>query len=146
MAEPFPPNPRDVVHPHRLETVGYLLATSPPCTRIAADELRIGKRTLSTLGRGETPPASRPKSWALAILVCPGDTLGTIAPWVRGLAAKDRERVYVFFHPDTDRVAALAPWYDAGLDDPITSLAHDFKSFHKAFGARMNLQTYVDFR
>lgn len=146
MAEPFPPNPRDVIHPHRLDTVGYLLATSMPCTRIVADELRHVKRTLVALGPGGTPPASRPKSWVLAVLVCRGDGLAGIAPWVRGLPAADRERVYVFFHPDTDRVAALRPWYEAGLDDPIASLAHDFRSFHKSFGARMNLQTYLDFR
>lgn len=146
MAERFPPNPRDVIHPHRLETVGYLLATSPPCTRIVADEVRHVKRTLVALEAGNTPPASRPKSWVLAVLVCPGDTLSPIAPWVRGLPPKDRDRVYVFFHPEADRVAALGPWYEAGLDDPITSLAHDYRSFHKSFGARMNLQTYLDFR
>lgn len=146
MTEPFPSNPRDVIHPHRLDTVGYLLATSGPCLRIVADEVRHVKRTLSALAPGSTPPSSRPKSWVLAILVCPGDTLQGIAPWVRGLAARDRERVYLYFHPETDIVAALAPWYASGLDDPITSLAHDFKSFHKSFGARMNLQTYLDFR
>ena len=146
MTEPFPPNPRDVIHPHRLDTVGYLLATSPPCTRIVADEVRHVRRTLVALAPGSPPPASRPQSWVLAVLVCPGDTLAAIAPWVRRLPPRDRERVYVFFHPDADRVAALEAWYAVGLDDPITSLAHDFKTFHKAFGARMNLQTYLDFR
>ncbi len=146
MTEAFPGNPRDVIHPHRFETAGYLLATSAPCTRIVADEVRIVKRTLYALTSGHAPPVSRPRSWVLAILVCPGDTLAGIAPWVRRLASRDRERVYVYFHPDTDQVAALAPWYKAGLDDPITSLAQDFRSFHKSFGARMNLQTYLDFR
>jgi hypothetical protein len=146
VTEPFPPNPRDVIHPHRLETVGFLLATRPPCTRIVVDEVRNVKRTLKALGPGDIPPSPLPRSWVLALLVCPGDTLEGIATWVRRLPARDRERVYLFFHPDVDRVAALASWYEAGLDDPIVSLAHDFRSFHKSFGARMNLQTYLDFR
>lgn len=146
MTEPFPSNPRDVIHPHRFETVGYLFATSPPCIRVQEQEVQRVKRTLVPLRPGGLPPNHRPKSWILAVLVCPGDSLAEVAPWVRGLPARDRERVYLYFHPETDRVAALAPWYAAGLDDPPVSLAHDFKTFHKSFGARMNLQTYNDFK
>lgn len=101
---------------------------------IVADEIRRVKRTLRAIAPGGAPPSSRPRSWVLAVLVCPGDTLAGTASWVRGLAPRDRDRVYVYFHPHTDRVAALAPWYAAGLDDPITSLAHDFKSFPSVVG------------
>lgn len=104
------------------------------------------KRTLVGLKRGQFPPKDRPKSWVLVVLICPGDTLEGVAEWVRRLPRRDRDRVYLYFHPRTDRVAALAPWHAAGLEDPVVSLAHDFKTFHKSFGARLNLQTYNDFR
>lgn len=129
-----------------METVGFLYASRPPCQGIRDDEVRRIKRTLVPVGPGGFPSRPLPKSWVLAVLVCPGDSLQDVAAWVRGVPRRDRERVYVYFHPATDRVAALSAWYAAGLDDPIVSLAHDFTTFHKSFGARMNLQTYNDFR
>jgi hypothetical protein len=36
--------------------------------------------------------------------------------------------------------------FPTGLDRVTPRVAHDFKSFHKAFGPRMSLQTYGDFR
>lgn len=146
MAEPFPSNPRAVIHPHRMDTVGFLLATSPPCARLLDEEVRRVRRTLVALPPGGTPPKPLPRSWLLAVLVCPGDNLAGIAPWVRSLPLRERERVWLYLHPDTDPIAALAPWYAAGLEDPVVSLAHDFKTFHKSFGARLNLQTYTDFK
>lgn len=144
--EPFPPNPRDVIHPHRFETVGFLWAARAPCTRIVAEEVARVRRTLVALPAGGLPPDPLPASWLLAVVVCEGDDLEAVAAWVKRRSARDRERVVLYFHPHADRVAALAPWYAAGLDDPVVGLAHDFKTFHKAFGARLNLQTYDDFR
>lgn len=133
-----------VVKRNASRTTGFVLADSGECLEIKVKEVQRIKRKLAALTSAELSSIVLPPSWLLAVILCPDDPMAAIADWTRGLAATQRERVRIFFHPDCDLVSILAPWYEAGLEDPRADEVRDFASFHKLFGNDLNDQIYAD--
>lgn len=129
---------------HHRKTTGFVLAPSRPCVDIREEEVRAIHRNLRPVGVEDLPRLRLPASWILAAIVCPGDDLRPLAEWAGALARDAVDRVRLYAHPDVDLVDALAPWYAAGLDDPLTAEAEDFVTFHKQFGWDFNNQVYRD--
>lgn len=133
-----------VVHQHWRDTPAFMLAMSPPCTRIRDEELEaIGNnRALHSIEAADLASWTPPRSWLLAVLVCPGDDLAPLTAWVGG-AAIDRVRFYV--HADADPFDALAAWADAGFPDPIVDDGIDsWRTFHRRFGRDLAVRILQD--
>lgn len=141
-----PPDFATVVRAREKKTTGFVVAPSGKCLEIQAAEIKRVKRHLVPFAPTDLVAARPPKSWIVAVLLCPGDTTVDVAGWTAQLAPRDRGRVRFYLHTDTDPVAAFQGWYAAGLEDPRTATVRDFKSFHKVFGWDFNSQVYQDAR
>lgn len=115
---PLDSTAKEIVRRHWRETTAYVLASEPPC---------LGLRDQTVLPKGRRYDAKalrdlatlRPgKSWVMAIILCPGDTLQQAADWAVKHRA-DGERFILFHIRGVDLRGALAPWRDAGYGLPL---------------------------
>ena len=142
---PSQPDFAQVVASNHPRLRAWLWAQSDPCLSIAQQEVKRIRRNLVAVGPSGAPAVpSSPAWWLLAVLLCPGDTTGAIAAWAKAIRGPVSDRVRFYLHPETDPVAALAAWYNAGLPDPLTAEVEDFKTFHQQFGWDYNNQVYRD--
>ena len=133
---------RDVVHPHRLDTLGILVAQREPCLRIATEsELKQSGRRFQRVDA--VGPSGLPESWCMAVLLCPGDDTKALAEWATTTGA-ETSRVHFYLHKDTDPRRALAAWHRAGHAIPSTWDVATWKDLARNFGAKLNQQTHDD--
>ncbi|MEK6974854.1 MAG: hypothetical protein AABY18_00765 [Candidatus Thermoplasmatota archaeon] len=127
---------RDTIKDHLQHTVGILVADHEPCisfnARIPAD-----KRTSHRSTQGDLKAAWCKSSFAMAVILCPGTETVALA----NFAAKhklDPERVHFYHTPETDVVAALRAWRQAGLAVHSIFEVKDGGGINKHFAAHWN--------
>lgn len=135
---------REIVRAHWRDTTAFLLATSEPCMSLRELEIARVRRLLVGLAPEELSTLRLPDSWLLAVLLCPGDDTASLVPFVAGLPPRDRDRVVFFLHPDADLVQAFHAWYAAGLPDPHTLDAGDYRSLAPKLGHELNKRIALD--
>lgn len=138
-----PPDYRSVVHPARTATRVFIVARSPPCIRLRDEAARPKGRDYRTASLGDLADLEPPPRWVMAAILCPGDDASALVEWARAGKA-DPDRILFVLHPDTDAVAALRPWYEAGHGDPVAVEARTSKDFAKPLGQFVNDWIYAD--
>lgn len=134
----------DVVKAHWRQTKGYVLAGRQPCIQIRDDEVKRINRVLVATHPDDLASLKLPKSWVMAVLLCPGDTTNDLAAWARQHRIQT-SRVWFFLHPRTDP-EALRPWRDAGYRTDQADVVATWKDLHPLFGLALNDQVYSDFQ
>lgn len=137
-----PSDYRDVVHPLRMETRVYLVASKPPCIHIRDDAAKPKGRDYWTTKLDELASIDPPDLWVLAAILCPGDITREIVEWLQ-VHDGDPDRVLFILHPDTDPVSALSAWYATGYEDPIIIEASTWKELAKPLGQFVNDWIYI---
>jgi hypothetical protein len=136
---------RDVVHPHRFETLAVLVADREPCLALAhEDASRQTGRAFQVLEPAGLPSFRFPASWAMAVILCPGNDTADVARWATRAGAHPG-RVSFFHHPDTDVRKALAAWDAAGLPVLNAWPAARWSDLSRLFGAHLNSVAHDDF-
>lgn len=134
---------QDVVKRHWRETKGYVIASRQPCIRIRDDEVKRIKRVLVATGF-DGLPLDLPKSWIVAVILCPGDDLGAVLTWARRHKVQG-SRVWFFLHTGVDP-ETLRPWKDAGFKTDQAEVVKSWEDLHRSFGLALNDQVYADFK
>lgn len=133
-----------VVRAHWRATHGFLLASHGPCREVQTEEIWRIRRSLRRVTSQELPRLEPTGSWLLAVLLCEGDDAQAVAPWAKARAAGDRDRIRFYAHAGADVGEALRPWQEAELGLPLVSSFDNFASFHRQFGADLNVRIYRD--
>src|ERR1051325_12091191 len=94
-----PPDYATVVKAHAERTTGFVLADSGDCLDIQDAEVRRVRRKLQPLGSKDLSALRVPRSWLLAVLLCPDDSMKGVAEWAAARAPAERERIRLFHHP-----------------------------------------------
>lgn len=134
----------DTIRPHLHECIGFLFASSGACLEIRDSEVERIDRVFLTLGPADLEDLRPPRSWLMAVVLCPGDDTVAVARWATGLSGDDVDRVRFYHLPGVDLVGALEAWYGASLPDPRTADVEDWASFHREFGWDHSNQVYED--
>lgn len=135
----------EVVRAHRMDTVAYVLADAGDCLGIRDDEVaNVSGRNLVPVDSENLPDLDPEGSWALAAIVCPGETVEALAAWADARPREDLERVWVYLHRDVDPRRAMAPWAKADLPPVDADIVADFPTFHRRFGNDLNDRIYAD--
>ncbi|MFO1533693.1 MAG: hypothetical protein ABR562_08400 [Thermoplasmatota archaeon] len=137
-----PSDYRSVVHPLRMETRVFLVASTHPCIRIRDEAAKPTGRDYRTVDAGELAALDPPRQWVLAVLLCPGDDAAEVVAWL-GAHGGDPDRVLFILHPGTDAVAALRPWYAAGFPDAVAIEAAAWGQLAKPLGQFVNDWIYA---
>ncbi len=138
-----------VIRRHRLDTVAYLLASDGDCLGVTQQIVeRVTGRNLVLTDVESLLHHPLPESWALAVLLCPGDDTAGLAEWARGVSESDREqRIWFYESPGIDAARAYAPWLRAGHGSEILRDTFDgWKDFNRLFGNDLNQRIWLDFR
>ena len=100
-----------VILAHMHDTTVFVLAATEPCISTRAKEVaalrprekpqRTG-RVLRSIGFEELDDLVPPRSWGLAILLCPGDSTRMVAAFAKRVGPGWRDRIRFFHHPKTD--------------------------------------------
>lgn len=138
-----PADYRDVVHAGRLDTRVFLLAGELPCIRLRDEAARPEGRDYRTADLGGLEDVEPPQRFLVAAILCPGEDTEILVAWMRRRGV-DAGRVFLVLHPETDAVAALAPWYEAGHADPVFVEADRWSGFAKDLGRFVNDWIYAD--
>ena len=136
---------RDVVHPRCRDTLGIVVAATQPCFRIATEQqMKAVGRTIHIASPEAFHRIKRPKSWAVAVILCPRDDTEVLAAFVKAnkLSA---QRFHFYYHPTTDFRKALQPWHDAGLAVYSTWPVASWQDLNRHFGAHWNNLAHDDF-
>lgn len=102
------------------------------------------RRTLRPIASSDLERLRLPRSWMLAVLLCPGDNTERLASWASRLPSGQLDRVRFYLHPETDARASCEGWARAGLPPLRYEVARDFPSFHRLFGLHFNDRVYED--
>lgn len=132
-----------VVRTHKHDCKAFIVSSHhPSCLEMAKDEARhidrwMESRTLDDL------PNKLPRSWFMAVLVCPGDDLTPLAAWMKH---HGDERVRFYLHAKAD-AASLAPVKDAGheLRHVRPERYATYGRMHQRLGLDLSDQIYEDF-
>jgi hypothetical protein len=134
-----------VVRAHRGKTVAFVLADTGTCLDIQRDKVaRVRGRALRAIASSDLGRLRLPASWAMAVVLCPGDTTDALAAWASKLDHADVERISFYEHPDVDPALAYRGWSGAWLPMPNRDVVKDFASLHRRFGNDLNDRTYQD--
>lgn len=135
-----------VVRAHRMGTLAYVVADSGNCLDIQAHEVaRVRGRSLRTITSADLPRLRPPASWAMAVVLCPGDTTEALAAWAHKLPPPELDRIWFDEHPGVEPDKAYAAWVESGLAMPLRDVVRDFATFHTLFGDDLNDRIYADF-
>lgn len=149
-ANNYPPGWHAYVRRHLQDTAGYVVAQSGTCLSIKDQEAtgprnRVPNRTFRAMDPADLVHVLLPKSWFMGIILCPGDDLGPILRWMKGLAKADHDRVVLYVHPGFDQKAGAERLRAASLEHLRKS---DFKgsweNFHRLFGNDYSWQVWID--
>jgi hypothetical protein len=135
---PLPPGHRDTVKRHWKGTPAYVVANVPPCLALR-DQATLPKgRRFEAAAFRDLGAIRPPKSWAMAVILCPGDTLAEVAAWAVRHKVQDGNR-FLFFHaPGVDLRAALEPWRAAGYPLPLLVEAERWLDMARLLGQHLN--------
>jgi hypothetical protein len=139
------PEPADLlrtVREHAPETEGYLLASAQPCLAVDEAALRASRRVVR-IHPGELAGLRPGRSWAMAVLVCPGEDTSAVAEWARARRA-EAHRVWFYLHPDASR-EALRPWREAGYRTERVETVRTWRELSTLLGLAVNDVVYRDF-
>lgn len=132
-----------VVRRHVQDTKGFIVSSQDPtCIKMAQDEIVHIDRWMEHI-LIDGLPTEIPRSWFMAVIVCPGDDLSPFATW---MDQHGSDRVRFYLHRDAE-FQQLATIRDAGHD-----LAHvrpekstSYGQMHKRLGLDLSDQVYGDF-
>lgn len=145
MTDPAASHRRNVVHPHRFDTLGILVAGQEPCISVATEQaLRQSGRRFVILDPAAVRTLAPPPSWAMAVLLCPGDDTALVAAWGARINV-DPSRIAFYYHPKVDVRKALRAWDEAGLPAWNTWEVASWKDLSRKFGAILNNVCHDDF-
>lgn len=134
---------------HKKATVAYLFAVHPECLEVTTEIVnRVTGRTLVRAGLDTLPRAPLPGSWAMAVVLCPGDGTEAIADWARRLPRPDaRDRIWFYEAPGVETKGAYKAWVAAGHDpDVLRDRFEGWREFNRLFGNDLNERIWRDFR
>lgn len=136
----------EVVRAHHRRAEAILLAdTAAGATVQRAYVAAIGaNRNLVTLDAPALRAHKPRPCWAMGVLVDERSDLEPLALWAKKAARDAEERIRFYLLPKAKPVAAFAPWYAAGFDDPRTADARDWRALHPSFGLFFANIVYVD--
>ncbi len=146
---------RDVILEHMHDTTAFVVARSAPCEAIRDQEIAAVKpstrtqkrgRVLRSVQPGELASLTLPKSWMLAVLLCPGDGTEEVASFMRSLGPAWRDRVTFYHVPKTDLTEAFNAWVAASLPLPLTETIERAGQLNAHLGAVLNEWIYQDHR
>lgn len=136
---------RDVVHPRRRDTLGIIVAATQPCFDIATQQqLKAVGRSIHVTSPDRFRLARRPKSWAVAVILCPGDDTEALAAFVKSQKLASH-RFHFYHHPTTDVRKALQAWHKAGLPVHSSWPVADWQDLNRHFGAHWNNVAHDDY-
>lgn len=138
-----------LIRAHRFDTTGYILADAPGCLSIQAEEVhRVRGRRLVPLRSKALPPrAQLPKSWIMAVVLCPGDATAALAAWARALPLADLGRIRFYEVEGVDAGPAYAGWIQGGLPALVLRFpVRDTPEFIRLFGRHLNQRIVRDHR
>lgn len=136
---------RDVVHPRRLDTLGILVASRDPCLAIATeDALKQTGRKFSIVAPEEVKATRFPRSWAMGVILCPGDDTEELAHWAKRRTVHPG-RVSFYYHFQAEPGEVLRAWSEAGLAIPSAWPVAKWSDLSRKFGAHLNSVSHDDF-
>ncbi len=135
---PVPPTFRDVVQKHWRSTPAYVVANVPPCLGLRDQAILPKGRRYEATAFGDLASITPPKSWAMAVILCPGDTLDDVAAWAMRHKVEDGNRSLFFHVAGVDLRAALAPWREAGYGLPLLVEVETWLDMARVLGQHLN--------
>lgn len=135
---PVPPLQRDVIRRHWRSTPAYVVANVPPCLGLRDQAVLPKGRRYAAASFRDLEGIKPAKSWALAVILCPGDTLHAVASWAVRHRVEDGNRFLVFHVDGVDLRAALAPWRDAGYGLPMLVQVATWREMAAILGQHLN--------
>lgn len=135
---------RDVVAPNVGKSLAVLVASTQPCIRLAFDEAAAARtRPFKVTTPQHLESLALPRSWIMAAIVCPGDSVEEVAAWTLR-NGHDADRVHFYYHPDVDARGALAAWERAGFRLRHTWPASRWNDIHPHLGRAWNAVVHDD--
>lgn len=132
------PDDRAVIRKHWRETPLHLVANQPPCLDLR-DQAAIPKgrryEASSFVGLSRIKPSG---SWAMGVILCPGDTLARVAAWALENEVQDGDRFLFFHRPDVDLKRALEPWRESGYGLPLLVEVETWADMAQILGRHLN--------
>lgn len=153
MAPPhLPSDQRDVVAAHKHDTVLHVVAGRRPCAtwlarvRAAFPAPKRGAygRRVQCAGFDAANGIDTATSWALVILLCPGDDLAPVAKWAGRLPNNQLRRIRILLHPSAQD-AQLEAWNNATGTEAKATKVPDANRLIQEAAAHLNHVTYPDF-
>ena len=132
------PDDRKIIRGHWKGTPTYLVANQPPCLDLR-DQAAIPKgRRYAAASFADLGTIQPSASWAMGVVLCPGDTLAEVAIWAVHNGVQDANRILVFHRPDVDLKAALRPWREAGYGLPLLVEVEAWLDMAQILGKHIN--------
>lgn len=141
----------DLVQKNYERCQGFVVAESGVCFEVQRQETwgpksRVPGRRFRPISPHELQDIQLPDSWFMGILLCPGDSVESLAAWYRGLSESDRSRVKFYMHPDFDRDATAGVFEGAGAEAArVVVFDGAWENFHPIFGYDHAMQVVADF-
>ena len=132
------PDDRVVIQKHWKDTPTYLVANQPPCLDLR-DQAALPKgRRYEAASFAALATIRPPASWAMGVILCPGDTLADVAAWAARNKVQDANRILIFHRPDVGLKAALQPWREAGCGLPLLVEVETWVDMAQILGKHVN--------
>ena len=132
------PDDREIIRRHWKDCPTYLVANQPPCLDLR-DQAALPKGRRYEASSFATLAALRPPaSWAMGVILCPGDTLEEVAAWALSNKVQDANRILIFHRTDVDLKAALGPWRQAGYGLPMLVEVETWVDMAQILGRHVN--------
>lgn len=135
----------EIIKAHRKDTTCYVLADTGTCLELKAQEVRrVTGRTLVPLTSARLP-GTPPRSWMLAVVLCPGDDTKRLAAWALRLRPADQDRIDFYEPQALPQVDAVyGAWTEAGLPDPNRFPVDDLAHLNRLLGLDLNRRILRD--
>lgn len=141
----FSPDEVRRVRAHRLDTHAYVLVRSGNCFGLSPVLLQAVKvRRLVPVAPDGLARLRLPRSWILAVPLCPGETVAETARFAKSLPLGERHRIWFFETGPIDVYAAYAPWRDAGLGTPRRDPVRDLFELNRILANELNIRILLD--
>lgn len=140
-------NERAVIRAHAKETVCYVLADSGDCLQLARGRAEAMTGRILRHVTSAQLPTVLPRSWMLAVDLCPGDTTDALAAWASRLEPGQLDRI-VFYEPvQLDKVVTqvYAAWIGRHLPSLVRQQVRDFKDLNRLLGSDLNIRILQDY-